>query len=118
MSDQSGSNTGSGNADVVKLIYLLNFAGFINGLTTVIGVIIAYVRRGDADDIAETHLTYQIRTFWISILYVAISFLLMFVLIGFVTLFAWLIWAIVRNVKGFLLMNDGKPIPDPETWLW
>jgi len=42
----------------------------------------------------------------------------MFVLIGFVTIFAWLVWAIARNVKGFLLMNDGKPIPDPETWLW
>jgi len=43
MSEQSGLNSGSSTSDVVKLMYLLNFARFLNGLTTVIGVIIVYV---------------------------------------------------------------------------
>ena len=44
--------------------------------------------------------------------------LLMMVAIGFILMLGWLIWAIVRNVKGFMLIAEGKPIPEPETWLW
>lgn len=121
MSDPSESHsnpTASDASDTVKLVYLLNFAGFIVGITTLIAVVIAYLKRGEADEVSSSHFTYQIRTFWISILFVFISMLLMMVMIGFLTMFAWVIWAIVRNVKGFMLINDGKPVPDPETWLW
>lgn len=106
-------------SDLVKLVYLLNFAGyFTGGLTTIIGVVLAYVKRGDASDWAETHYTYQIRTFWMSLLYGLVSVLLMIAVVGFFLIFAVIIWSIVRNVKGFLWANDGEEVPDPETWLW
>ncbi|AWZ00378.1 hypothetical protein RHODOSMS8_00825 [Rhodobiaceae bacterium] len=119
MSDQSGPNSGSNNSDIVKLIYLLNFGGFVTGgLTTIIGLVMAYLRRADADDLTETHFTYQIRTFWIGLLYFTISAILFVFVIGMLTMVATAIWVIVRNAKGFFSMNDNEPVPDPETWLW
>lgn len=119
MSEQNGPNGGSNNSDIVKLIYLLNFGGFVTGgLTTIIGLVMAYLRRSDADDLTETHFTYQIRTFWIGLLYFTISAIFFVFVIGMLTMFATAIWVIVRNVKGFFWMNDNEPVPDPETWLW
>lgn len=121
MSDplESYRNPGvSGAADTVKLVYLLYFAGFIVGLTTLIGVVVAYLKRSEADDISATHFTFQIRTFWLSFLFVIVSTLLTVVVIGFFMLLGWVVWAIIRNVKGFMLISEGKPIPEPETWLW
>ncbi len=115
---ETQSSTSSSSSDSVKLVYLLNFAGFVVGITTLIAVVIAYLKRGEADSVAATHFTYQIRTFWISILYIVVCMLLMMVAIGFILMLGWLIWAIVRNVKGFMLIAEGKPIPEPETWLW
>ncbi|MEQ9518830.1 MAG: hypothetical protein RLN89_05245 [Parvibaculum sp.] len=110
--------TGSSDSDSVKLVYLLNFASFVVGITALIGVVIAYLKRGDADPIAASHFTFQIRTFWISILAFIVGALLMMVMIGFLVWLAWLVWAIIRNVKGFMAISEGKPIAEPETWLW
>jgi uncharacterized membrane protein len=121
MSDplESYRNAGTPDAsDTVKLVYLLNFAGFIVGLTTIVAVVIAYLKRGEADEVSVSHFTFQIRTFWISLLFVTVSLILTVLLIGFFMLLAWVVWAIIRNVKGFMLINEGKPIPEPETWLW
>lgn len=112
------SSGGPAATDTVKLVYLLNFAGFVVGITTLIGVVIAYLKRGEADEISATHFTYQIRTFWISFLFVFVSMILTVVVIGFFMLLAWVVWAIIRNVKGFMAISEGKPIPEPETWLW
>ncbi|PCJ71180.1 MAG: hypothetical protein COA62_00720 [Rhodobiaceae bacterium] len=117
MSETQGSTSAS-QSDTVKLVYLLNFAGFVVGITTLIAVVIAYLKRDEADSVAASHFTYQIRTFWISILFVVVSMFLMMIAIGFILMLGWLIWAIVRNVKGFMLISEGKPIPEPETWLW
>jgi uncharacterized membrane protein len=115
---ETRSSTSANDSDAVKLVYLLYFAGFVVGITTLIGVVIAYLKRGEADDVAASHFTYQIRTFWMSILFVAISMVLMMVAVGFILMLGWLVWAIVRNVKGFMAIAEGKPIPEPETWLW
>lgn len=29
-----------------------------------------------------------------------------------------MVWFLIRTIKGFMLAIDGKPVPDPETWLW
>ncbi len=109
---------GTNNTDIVKLVYLLYFAGFITGLTAVIGVVMAYLRRDQADTVATSHFTYQIRTFWIGVLMIVSGTLLAMIMVGFLIIAFWIVWTIVRCVKGFLLMNDGRPVPDPETWLW
>ena len=87
------------------------------GVTPLIGLVMAYVARPEAEAWLQTHYTYQIRTFWIGLLYGAIGMLLMVVLVGFLVLLAEVIWFIVRSVKGLQALDRGKPIEDVETWL-
>ena len=92
---------------------------FIFGWPSIIAVIINYVRRGDARGTwLESHFTWQIRTFWFSMLWAGIIFvtgaLLAIVLIGFaiwfVGLFALGCWAIYRIASGWLRLNDSRAI--------
>ena len=92
---------------------------FIFGWPSIIAVIINYVRRGDARGTwLESHFTWQIRTFWFSMLWAGIIFvtgaLLAIVLVGFAIwffgLFALGCWAIYRIASGWLRLNDGRAI--------
>ena len=74
--------------------------------------------RPDGRAIYRTHYRFQIRTFWIGVLYIVVGSILLFVLVGFLV-FAWLfIWSLVRNIKGLLLLNENRPIRDPGSWLF
>ncbi len=42
----------------------------------------------------------------------------MVIAIGWLLGLATLVWFLVRAIKGFMLAGEGKPVPDPETWLW
>ena len=48
------------------------------------------------------------RTFWWGMLWAVLSMMLMFVVIGFITIFAVVIWHIYRIAKGWMRLNDGK----------
>ncbi len=104
--------------DTVKLVYILYFIGFIVGITTLAGVIVAYLKRGEAAPDAATHLTFLIRTFWIGLLFSVIGAVTTFLIIGFLILLATVVWMLIRLIKGFMLAGEGKPIPNPETWTW
>jgi uncharacterized membrane protein len=60
------------------VVYGLYLLGFTNGLTWVIGLIVAYVNRDAAGPINESHFTFAIRTFWLSIAWFLIGALLIF----------------------------------------
>ncbi len=46
--------------------YVLLLLGFFtSGITSLVAVILAYVRRGNAEPFARSHLGFQISTFWI-----------------------------------------------------
>src|SRR5690606_28487294 len=92
---------------------------FIFGWPSIIAVIINYVKRGDARGTwLESHFTWQIRTFWFSVLWAAMIFLvglvLAIVVIGFaiwiVGLFALGVWAIYRIAKGWMRLRDRLPV--------
>ena len=92
---------------------------FIFGWPSIIAVIINYMKRVDARGTwLESHFTWQIRTFWFSMLWAGIIFvtgaLLAIVLIGFaiwfVGLFALGCWAIYRIASGWLRLNDSRAI--------
>ena len=94
----------------VKIIYGLFAGGYLTGgLTSIAGVIFAYVERGK-DEMADTHLNYQIKTFWISLVVGLIGVITAFIGIGFLILLGLAIWGIVRLVSGFILVMDNKPI--------
>jgi uncharacterized membrane protein len=92
---------------------------FLFGWPSIIAVVLNYVKRDDARGTwLESHFRWQIRTFWLSLAWVAlvalVSWPLMLVLIGFVLwpfgLFVLGIWAIYRIVYGWLRLKDGRPV--------
>ena len=101
-----------------QIIYILYLVSLVVGVTGIIGVIMAYVYRGTAPDWLRSHYRFQIRTFWIGLLYVVLGMLLSTILIGFLVLLFWLIWLILRCVKGLQQLERREPITDVETWLW
>ena len=101
----------------VQLIYVCYLVGFVVGITTLVGIVLAYINRGKAGGWVETHYTWLIRTFWIGVLYGFISILLMFVLVGFITGLATAVWVIVRVVIGLQAASRGEPIKNPQSWM-
>ena len=101
----------------VQVVYFLYIAGMFIGISALIGIVIAYINRGKAGGWVESHYTWQIRTFWIGLLYSFVSVLLMIVAIGFVLIFAVAIWVIVRCVLGLQAANRDEPVRNPESWL-
>lgn len=101
----------------IQVIYVLYLASMIVGITSIIGVVIAYMNRGKAGGWLESHYTWAIRTFWMGILYSLIAAVLMIVGIGFLLIIAVAIWAIIRIVKGLQKAARDEAIDDPETWL-
>ncbi|HET9338945.1 MAG TPA: hypothetical protein VFQ55_08100 [Casimicrobiaceae bacterium] len=98
---------------------LVHFAPLV-AIAGIVGVIIAYVKRGEAQGTwLASHFDWLIGTFWWSLLWSvivgAVGVLLMLVLIGFVLLPVGLaavsIWVIYRVVRGYLAFKDSQPLP-------
>jgi uncharacterized membrane protein len=99
-------------------VYLLYGVGYFTGISALIGVIIAHVKVDDAEPVLRSHYRFQIRTFWIGLLYLAIGIPLCVALIGIPILGWWFIWSLIRIVKGILLLTEHKPIVNPGSWLF
>jgi uncharacterized membrane protein len=92
---------------------------FLFGWPSIIAVIINYVKRADARGTwLEAHFTWQIRTFWFSVLWATLIFLvglpLTLIVIGFgiwaVGFFVLGCWAVYRIAVGWLRLNDRRPV--------
>ena len=92
----------------------------LTGLVGIVGIILAYVKRGEAVGTwLESHYRWLIRTFWFSLLWGAIGavvfVLLAIILIGlFIGYLIWVattIWVLYRLVRGYMLFNESKPVP-------
>ena len=108
--------TAPGGSNVL-LVYILYLAGLFLGITAVVGVVMAYIARDRAQGWAASHYEFQIRTFWLTLLYAAIGSVLSLVMIGIPVLMATFVWYIIRNVKGLIRASQDEPIPDPKSWL-
>jgi uncharacterized membrane protein len=102
-------------ANVVYILYLL---GLFLPFTSIVGVIIAYVNQGEAPEWLQSHYRFQIRTFWIGLLYGIIGLVTCIIIIGFFWLCFVLIWLIVRCVKGMQAISRGMPYDRPASWIW
>lgn len=92
---------------------------FISGIPSIVAVIMNYVRRSEVrGTFLDSHFSWQIRTFWFALLWAviigAISFVLAFILIGFVT---WIVgalalgvWVIYRVARGWFALRDQRPM--------
>jgi uncharacterized membrane protein len=97
---------------LAKVIYVLYFAGFFTGITALIGLVMAHVKKGDADTPAwlTSHYRFQIATFWYGLVYLLIGTLLMPIMIGWLVFLWWLVWLIIRNVKGLSALDGSQSI--------
>jgi uncharacterized membrane protein len=103
---------------MAKLVYILYLASLVVGVTSLVGVVIAYVYRGDAPEGLRTHFRLQIRTFWIGLLYGLVGALLSLLGIGLVLLVFVAVWLVVRCVKGLRYLDRREPYSNDGTWLW
>jgi uncharacterized membrane protein len=104
------------NYGLVLAVYILYLVGFLTGITALVGVIIAYLERDKTDQISRSHFQFQITTFWIGLLYLIVGAITTHFAVGALILIWWFIWTTIRCVKGLLVLNDGKPIPQPNSW--
>ena len=117
MSDQNVQAVES-TEGMAKIVYILYMVGIVIGLTSVVGVIMAYIYKDNAPAWMQSHYQFQIRTFWIGILYFVVGFILSFIGIGVLILLFWAIWIIVRCVKGIQVLDRKEPHPNPTGWMF
>ncbi len=98
------------------IIYVLYLAGFVLGVTPLIGLIMAYISHDEAEPWLQSHYRFQIRTWWMGLLFGLITFVLVFVLIGFLLIPVVAVWYIVRCVKGLNALSKREPIATPTSW--
>lgn len=95
------------------IIYCLYAASWLlGGVPAIVAIVINYIKREDAaGTLYESHFTWQIRTFWWSLVWAVVGGITLMVGVGFLVLGAAAIWSIYRLVKGGLFWNDRKPMP-------
>ena len=116
---------------LATVVYVLYLVGIVNGLTTLIGFVIALGSRASAPPMLETHYRFQIRTvvatlilgaLGLVIFIIGLPLLLVFIGILFIKL-ALGIWAlaglylIVRSIVGLIRLSNGEPYPNPDNWV-
>lgn len=101
-----------------KVIYILLIVGTIIGITGIIGLIMAYVMRDGSENWLQTHYRFQIRTYWIGLLYVMLGVFTLTISIGYLILFFAFVWMIVRCTKGLKQLEDKQPVKNLESWFF
>lgn len=99
---------------LTTIIYGLYAASFLVGITAIVAIVMNYVKREDMQGtLFESHFRWQIRTFWFGLLWGVLGALSLFIVVGFAVLLANAVWIIYRIVKGWLNLNDNKPMYAP-----
>ena len=96
---------------LTHVIYGLYGAALVFGITAIVAIVLNYIKREDvAGTFLESHFRWQIRTFWYSLLWGVIGVITFVLIIGIFILIADLIWYVYRIAKGWLRLNEGKPM--------
>jgi len=96
---------------LTTIIYALYAASFLVGITAIVAIVMNYVKKEDvAGTFLESHFRWQIRTFWFGLLWGVLGAITMLIIVGWFVLTANGIWIIYRIVKGWLRLNDNKPM--------
>lgn len=113
------------------VVYALYLMGLMNGVTFIIGVIVAASQRATAGPIMTSHYTFQIRTVWMALILSALGFGLVIVGLPFSLILIGLpilglgmailgsiwVWVLVRCVVGAVYLAQDVAYPRPKTWL-
>ncbi len=93
------------------ITYILYLVGFVVGITGLIAIIMNYVKRNEMRGTwLESHVDWQIKTFWYSLIGYVLGLFLSVILIGYLLILVVFVWHVYRLVKGLIALNDNKPI--------
>jgi uncharacterized membrane protein len=89
---------------------------FLTGWPSIIAVILNYVKRSDVRGTwLDSHYSWQIRTFWYALLWLAIGGILFITVVGIpvaiVLWFATGIWVLYRIIRGWLALASQRVLP-------
>ena len=104
------------NTNTAKVIYLVLVLGLFIPFTNVVAIIFAYINKGQGSSFLDKHYRYQIRTFWIGIVYIVISSILTIIFIGYILLLLTYLWTILRCLKGFNALQNNETPKNVTTW--
>ena len=97
---------------LTTVVYGLYALTWFFGISAIVAVVVNYVKLEDvAGTWLESHFRWQIRTFWFGLLWFVLGVITYLILIGWAILFANLVWLIYRIVKGWLYLNENRPMP-------
>ncbi|HSO82449.1 hypothetical protein [Thiocapsa sp.] len=92
-------------------VYLLQALSFILGVTSVIGVVVNYLRLAEVRGTwLESHFVWQIRTFWFQLFWGLVGLVTSVFLIGFLIWGVVYFWTLYRVVKGWLNLAEERPM--------
>jgi uncharacterized membrane protein len=100
------------NKSITQVVYGLYAASLVVGVTYIVAIILNYVKKDDVvGTMYESHFRWQIRTFWFSLLWGCLGFILLLAFgLGILVWIASGIWFIYRIVIGWLRLSEGKPM--------
>ena len=89
---------------------------FVFGVPSIIAVVMNYIyQAGARGTFVESHFRWQIRTFWFAAAWVVAAGFLFITLIGIPLSFGiWIatgLWVIYRVARGWITLQDRKPMP-------
>lgn len=118
VSNISQATTPAENTSSAKIVYILYLVGLVLGITALVGLIMAYINKTGNDGVANSHYRFQIRTFWIGLLMMLVGSISAMIIIGWFIMLFWLIWTIIRCVKGMKYLEEGVAVPNPKSWMF
>jgi uncharacterized membrane protein len=114
----------------VVIIYGLYIGSIMAVVTAPLGAFIAHWRLGRGAEWLDTHLLYQIHTFWLGILAAIVALLLWWgtSLVGLAPIYAWafgylfftlgISWMMARCAVGIHRLTSNRAIDAPKSWLF
>ncbi|SEK77085.1 DUF4870 family protein [Halomonas daqiaonensis] len=109
------------------VVYMLFLGSVLAVVTAPVGVLIAHLKRRNAEPWVQSHLQFQIRTFWLGMLggglFVATWQLLGLVgapavapwALGYIYFTACLIWMVARCGVGISRLTSNQPVTNPHS---
>ena len=101
-----------------KVIYILLMVSTMIGVTGLVAIIMAYVMQDDSPEWLQTHYRFQIRTFWIGLLYIVIGSFTFQIIIGYFILLFTVVWMLVRCAKGLKQLANKQAVKNLESWFF
>lgn len=96
---------------LTHVLYGLYALSLLISVSAVVAVMINYVKRRDASGtLYASHFSWQICTFWWSLGLGVLSLLFQGIFIGKLILWGTVLWVAYRIIRGWLHLNDRKPI--------